>query len=357
MKTNLQSKFKFRSLSLNTSFFRLIYIILISFEMIAFLDIVSLILKSLVLIWGLFILVHNFFIEKLAFKVRYKYLLWFFLMLMVITAIVHMSVWFIPNLAITYYTAVCFFIFYGMYTERDKEKLEKEMEFILRFFIYFGLVFGTLSLCVLLFKREAQVGGYYLGIFRNRLIGVYTNSNILAFSMIEAIVSCDMAYDLYIRRKFSKSKVNKWILILTVLVSFVCLFLSDSNASFVFMVIYSTIRVFCNLFFKSSSAYGVKLVRSTLVTFVFCVLAMSGSFGLRDSCQKLISAVMVDICRSEDAFKRKFDSNSTLGDLIDKKELSKEKNKIGSEGVEEDSITNFHIGRQHYEVSSGRMQI
>ncbi len=355
MKSSSFHQLKFSSISLNTELFRVIYIILVSFEMIAFLDIVSLILKSIVLIWGLFILVHNFFIEKLAFKVKYNYLLWSFLMLMIITSVVHMSVWFIPNLAITYYTAVCFFIFYGMYTERIRENLEKEMSFILKFFVYFGLVFGTLSLCVLLFKREIQIGGYYLGIFRNRLIGVYTNSNILAFSMIEAIISCDIINDFYIRRKFKLAKINKWILLLTVIVSFMCLFLSDSNASFVFIIIYSTIRVFCNLFFKNNSAYGIKLLRSILVTFGFCVLAMSTSFGLRDRCQKLISTIMIDIYKQEDAFKRKFESKATLGDLIDKKGLSKEKNEDASKN--ESAITDFHIGRQHYEVSSGRITL
>lgn len=355
MKINSLHKLNFQSLSLNTGFFRVIYIILISFEMIAFLDIISLILKSIVLIWGLFILVHNFFIEKLAFKVKYKYLLWSFLTIMIITSVVHMSVWFIPNLAITYYTAVCFFIFYGMYTERSNKELEKEMGFILKFFVYFGLIFGALSLFVLLFNREIQVGGYYLGIFRNRLIGIYTNSNILAFSMIESIVACDIINDSYMKRKFNLERINKWILLLTLLVSFICLFLSDSNASFVFIIIYSTIRVFCNLFFKNNSAYGVKLLRSILVTFGFCVLAMSASFGLRDGCQKLISTLMIDIYKQEDAFKRKFDSKATLGDIIDKKELNKEKNE--TESKNEESITDFHIGRQHYEVSSGRITL
>ena len=355
MKTNSLHKLNFRSISLDTGLFRVIYLMLISFEMIAFLDIVSLVLKSVVLIWGLFILVHNFFIEKLAFKVKYNYLLWSFLTLMVITSVVHMSVWFIPNIAITYYTAVCFFIFYGMYTERSKDQLEEEMSFILKFFVYFGLIFGTLSILVLLFKREIHVGGYYLGIFRNRLIGVYTNSNILAFSMIEAIVACDIINDSYMRSKFNLKRIKKWILVLTVLVSFICLFLTDSNASFVFIIIYSTIRVFCNVFFKSSYAYGVKLVRSLLVTFGFCILAMSASFGLRDSCQKLISTVMIDIYKREDAFRRKFESRATLGDLIDQKGLSKEKDQ--TENKTEEPITNFHIGRQHYEVSSGRITL
>ena len=138
---------------LDASLFRKAYIILISCEMLAFVYVVALILKSLVLIWGSFILVHNFFIEGLAFKIKHKYLLWSFLILMIITSIVHMSIWFVPNLVITYYTAVCFFIFYGMYMQQDLESIEKEMIFILKFFVNFGLIFGSLSLLIL-FSRQ-----------------------------------------------------------------------------------------------------------------------------------------------------------------------------------------------------------
>ena len=49
---------------LDSSLFRKAYLITLSFEMIAFLDIISLAIKSIILCWGLFILIHDFFIEK-----------------------------------------------------------------------------------------------------------------------------------------------------------------------------------------------------------------------------------------------------------------------------------------------------
>ncbi len=340
---------------LDASLFRKAYIILISCEMLAFVYVVALILKSLVLIWGSFILVHNFFIEGLAFKIKHKYLLWSFLILMIITSIVHMSIWFVPNLVITYYTAVCFFIFYGMYMQQDLESIEKEMIFILKFFVNFGLIFGSLSLLILFSRQKIELFGYYLGIFRNRLIGVYTNSNILAFSMIEAIVACDILSDSYIIKKFKIQKVNKLKLGICALVSCVCLFLSDSNASFVFLMIYATIRVFCNLFFKHYFQYPVKFFKSILITFGFCLVIMSMSFALRDACQNFMSIVLTDVYKHEDIMEHKLESFSAPVSIIEKNVTIPKEESSG--GEEKGYLADFHVGRQHYEVSSGRITL
>ncbi len=198
----LKGKIDFKSMATNTSLFRKLFLISLSLEMVAFLDIPALVFKCLVLSWGLFILINNFFIEKKAFKVKYKYILWAFLGLMIITSFVHMSIWFIPNIALALYTAVCFFMFYGMYTDTTFENAEKEMVFLLRFFIFFGTICAVLSVLTLLPKREINICSYNLGIFKNRLIGIYTNSNILAFSMVESIIACDIMSPNYIKNQF-----------------------------------------------------------------------------------------------------------------------------------------------------------
>ena len=196
MNVNLNKKMDLKKYFLDTKLFRIIYIMLTAFEMLAFVDIVSLVLKSIVLVWGFLILVHNFLIEKLAFRVKYKYLLWFFIILMLTTSIIHMTIWFVPNIVITYFTAVCFFIFYGIYTHRTQDQIDQEMIFILKFFVYFSLISGFVSLVIILFKPEIClfkpeecIWNYYnLGIFKNRLTGIYVNPNMLACAMIIGIV-------------------------------------------------------------------------------------------------------------------------------------------------------------------------
>lgn len=347
----------YRKLSLDTSLFRKIYLILISFEMIAFLDIPSIILKSVVLVWGIFILVHNFFISKIVFKIKYHYLLWSFLILMLITSVVHMSIWFIPNLVITYYTAICFFVFYGMCARDNFEVIEKEMNFILKFYVNFSLVFGLISLCMLVIKPDTALFGYYLGIYKNRLIGIYTNSNILAFSMIEAIVSSDILADFYFINSFKFKKISNWKLFICPIVSLVCLFLSDSNASFVFLIIYLTIRVFCNLLFKSNYSRRFKFFRSMLITFGFCLSIISIFFSLRECCQNFMNVVINDV-HNYAKYTVENTENSNVK-IFSKKEYQNifQKNENETPKNEETQNTKFHIGRDHYEVSSGRITL
>lgn len=344
-----------KKMILDTSLFRKAYIILITTEMLAFLDIPSLALKSAVLVWGFFVLVHNFFLEKLAFKTRHGYLLWSFLALMAITSAVHMSIWFVPNLVITYFTAVCFFMFYGAYTEKNHEKIEKEMNFILKFFVNFSLIFGLVSLASLFFGQNLVVLGYNIGVYKDRLIGVYTNSNILAFSMIEGIVSCDILYNDYMKTKFKNKNISNRKLILCLFVCFVCLFLSDSNASFVFIVIYATIRVFCNLFFRSGNQCTFRLFKSILLTSCFCILMMSGSFYLRNCCQNFMNILITDAYKYEDSITKKseLEAEAHIPEKEESQSSQTQKNSTAKTSSEEE----IHIGRQNYEVSSGRIAL
>ncbi len=349
-------KLGFKSMAKDTSLFRKLFLISLSFEMIAFLDIPALVFKCFVLSWGLFILINNFFIGKKAFEVKYKYILWAFLSLMTITSFVHMSIWFVPNIVLVLYTAACFFMFYGMYTDTPFEDIEKEMVFILRFFIFFGAVCAVLSLLTLFPRKEINICSYNLGIFKNRLIGIYTNSNILAFSMVESVIACDIMSTDYIKNKFKDKKINNWFLLACIVLNCVCVFLSDSNASFLFLIIYATMRVFCNIFFKNQTLRSFKFLKGSLIVISFCMILMSVSFSLRNTCQKLIVNTVNDISVRQEAEYAETSGSVTVPEVDEKSKnsvlITPEKQK-----EKEPELSDFKIGRQHYEVSSGRITL
>lgn len=364
-----RQKLNFKNLATDTSLFRKLFLISLSFEMIAFLDIPALVFKCFVLSWGLFILINNFFIGRKAFEVKYKYILWAFLSLMVVTSFVHMSIWFIPNIVLVLYTAACFFMFYGMYTESPPEAIEEEMVFILRFFIFFGLICAILSLLTLFLKNEINIYSYNLGIFKNRLIGIYTNSNILAFSMVESVVACDLMSTPYMKNKFKNKKLNNWFLLGCIVLSCVCVFLSDSNASFLFLIIYATMRVFCNLFFQNQTLRNLKFLKSSLIVMSFCMILMSVSFSLRNTCQRFIVDTVNDISVKQEAAYVETsgngggneNSNSGSGSVSVPEPDEKSKNSVlitpEKQKGKETELSDFHIGRKHYEVSSGRLTL
>lgn len=352
--STFEKKLDFKNMATNTSLFRKLFLISLSFEMIAFLDIPALIFKCFVLSWGFFVLINNFFIGKKAFEVKYKNILWAFLSLMVFTSFVHMSVWFVPNIALALYTATCFFMFYGMYTDTSFEEIEKEMVFLLRFFIFFGTICALLSLATLLLQKETTIFSYNFGIFKNRLIGIYTNSNILAFSMVESVVACDIISTHYIKNKFKSKRLNKCFLLTCVILNCVCVFLSDSNASFLFLIIYSTMRVFCNIFFKNQTLYNFKFLKGSLIVMSFCMILMSVSFSLRNSCQKFIVDTVNDISVKQEVVCTENTSSVTVPEVDEK---TKNSVLITPEKQKETELSDFHIGRKHYEVSSGRITL
>lgn len=352
----IKNRLDFKSMATDTSLFRKLFLISLSFEMIAFLDIPALVFKCFVLSWGLFILINNFFIGKKAFEVKYKYILWAFLSLMTVTSFVNMSIWFVPNIVLVLYTAACFFMFYGMYTDSPFEEIEEEMVFILRFFIVFGTVCAILSLLTLFLQKEVNICSYNLGIFKNRLIGIYTNSNILAFSMVESVVACDIMSVRYIKNKFKDKQINNWILFICMILNCVCVFLSDSNASFLFLIIYATMRVFCNVFFKNQTLKSFRFLKGSLIVISFCMILMSVSFSLRNTCQRFIVDTVNDI-----SVRQEVEYAETSGSVTVPETDEKTKNAVlitpEKQKGKEPELSDFHIGRKHYEVSSGRITL
>ena len=337
------------------SLFRKLFMMTLSFEMLAFVDIAFGVVKCLLLMWGLFILINNYFLSNRIFKIKYKFLLIAFLILMVVTSAVHFSIWFIPNIALAYCVAVCFFMFYGMYTAESSKNFEKEMIFILKFFVYFGLGGALSSIATLFWQGEGSLFGYHLGIYCNRLIGIYTNSNILAFSMIECMVASDILLDKYMRKKIKLTSFNIFVIIFAAVISCICLFLSDSNASMLFLIIYSTIRVLCGMFFRNKFSYTIKFIASIIVAMVYCVTIMITCFSLRDICQSFIGHTITGVYKYEEEFKAssekiEIENNQDI-ELVDPGDPPEYKSDI-------ENINELTIGRhEHYDVSSGRITL
>ena len=334
-----KSIIRFKSIILDTSIFRIVYLITLFLEMIAFINVVALALRCIVLAWGAVILVNNFFVTPRAFTVKHNTIIWAFIAIGLITSFWNFSKALPENLVFVYHSIVCFFIFYGMYSEKEHKKLEKEMLFLLTVFVFLSTFFAILSLGVLIFKAQINIGSYYLGIFRNRLIGVYTNQNLLAFSMVVSIVSCDILRDKYIKENYPQKSIPSWASALCIFINFLSLFLSDSNASFVFIIIYFTVRIF----YKSLSAYSSigfrQFIREGASLIVCCVTMIAGSFVARNTCQDMISLLLNDVHKIEEPI------------TDDAPNISPSQSPVNT------YMPDVSIGRENYDISSGRITL
>ncbi len=330
---------KIKLIFFDTSIFRIVYLITLFFEMIAFADIVALGIKCIVLVWGGVVFVRNFLINHIAFKIKYSAIIWSFIGEGLFTSFWNFSKDLPANLVFVYHSIICFFIFYGMYAQKGHKVLEKEMLILLRAFIFLSTFFAVVSLGIIIFRAQVSIGPYYLGIFRNRLIGVYTNQNLLAFSMVVSIVSCDIVRDKYVRDNYKSYTFPGWLSVLCMFINFLALFLSDSNASFVFIIIYFTVRIF----YKSLSAYtyvGFKqFIREGTSLIVCCVTMVSGSFVARNTCQDMISLLLSDVHRMEEPL------------TDDTPMISPKQSAVNT------YIPDVTIGRENYDISSGRITL
>lgn len=317
----------------------MIYIVTLSFEMIAFLDVISLMIKCAILVWGAFILFYNFIETGLFMKIRYRLSIFGFILVGIITSLWNMSPDFLPNLVFVYHSIICFFIFYGMYIERSRSRIEHEMLLMLRFFIFFSAVFSVVSIMILIFRAQVNIGPYYLGIFGNRLIGIYTNSNLLAFSMIVSIVSCDIMNDKYVKEKFKDISIPSWVIALCVFLNCISLFLSDSNASFLFLVIYAIVRIFYNKFSGYIGVNSKKFMRNGIILIICSMVLIIGSFVVRLTCQDFVSIIINDVHKIEEPI---------TDDAPNLPLIPSPQNTY---------IPDLTIGREHYDVSSGRVTL
>ncbi len=307
--------------------------------MIAFCDTFALACRCVVLVWGAFILIRNFIINRNAFKVKYKWILWAFILMGIFTSIWNLSIDFLPNMAFIYHSIICFFVFYGMYTEKEHKKIEFEMAFLLKYFIVFSTITSFIGILVALFKAQVSISGYYIGILRSRLIGIHTNSNLLALSNIISIISCDIINDKYIKGKFKSKLFSVPVLIISCIINFVSLFLSDSNASFLFIVIYSIVRFFYVLFSNYKETRISYIAKGSIFLVGFCILVVLGSFSLRDFFQNGISVIINDIHKIEEPIV----DNDNEVIIINPNESSNREE--------------ISIGRENYDISSGRITL
>ena len=332
-------KFKDKNIFLNTSLFRIVYLLSLFFEMLAFVDVIALAVKCAVLVWGGFILFSKFLVNKKAFKIKYSGLLWGFIAVSFITSLWNFSKDFPANMVFVYHSMVCFFIFYGMYIEKEHKLVEKEMIFLLKVFSILSTVFSVFSIGILVFKAQMNIESYYIGIFRSRLIGIYTNPNLLAFSMVVSIVSCDILRDKYIRKNYPQRSFSPFFAFLCMGINFLALFLSDSNASFLFMIIYFTTKIF----YKSLAAYtSIKLsqlIREGSCLLACCATMVAGSFLARNACQDIITLFVEDIHKIEEPI-----TDDNPGPAPNPAAVNT-------------YMPEVSLGRENYDISSGRFTL
>ena len=274
------------------------YFVAIFLSSVTFLDIFATVLAAGLIVWSFFIVRDN--IKSKIKNLKYSKIILLFLFSSVVTACVNIKmgfpIGFLAGLVMVYHAAICFFIFYGMHVDADFESLKKEMFFLCKVTVVLSTFLVSLSFIQLLFNDSFTVEltfpiidnyDHYervIGIVKKpnstRFTGVFINPNVLAFISAVSII---FTHILYRGGQFfsgTKRWTRRLIAVFVAAAHFVALILSDSIASFIFLVIYAVLWLFYKqvleqraLSLKAVLRRGsLFLLSGLLVIFGFCAM-------------------------------------------------------------------------------------
>lgn len=281
---------------LNISIFRIVYLCTLFFGSLCFTEVFANGVKYAMLIWG-FILIYYYYIKPVRYlEIMYARWLVGFIGASLVTAVLHLADNFLQNIVLLCHVIICFFILYGMHTERNKRR--KKWEFYVTSVIVLLATTGIMIISLIsLFWGEQNIkffmSNYHMVIYENRFTGIFTNPNLLAFYGVVAVFFAHILSksELYSECGIKKSLPN-WFLIICIAINVVGVFLSDSNGSLLLLACY-VIGYFIYISFRCIKLMNIKKIFFGAGMVVISAMIIVGALiGLRICSNKVVSMAL-----------------------------------------------------------------
>lgn len=275
----------------DTSLFRKLYIICLFLCTVSFVQIGAYVLLILLFIWGVFLFIYNAIKHNTILKTRFGLWLLLFLILTLITAIIHFNSNFFYNIIISLHVAICFFVFYSVHTEPNLN-FRAELYTICRFMVYTTSIVGIIGLSCLFAGISIEVGVINFIIYENRFTSLYSNPNVLGFVSVCGIFCTHMLCKKDFIKLSEKNRVSRIWIATSLIINAVSLFLCDSNASIVLAACYC-IFFLVYKFFGAERKFTVKQIVTKLLAMVLIGVFLVGAvFSVRYITQNGFSTII-----------------------------------------------------------------
>lgn len=228
---------------------------------------------SFVAIFGAFVLLIDFFTDKVLFTAKNKIWLILFLIVMFLSSVLNFKYGILGNIRNLVWTAISFFVLYPTDKNKNCEKVNKDLRLLSNTLIVVWLLAVSYSLYMFLMQI-----GYYVYIFpdafsrqgfiENRLFGIFEDPNYAAMTSIIVIM-----FSIWNILKFCKNKkVLKVFYIVNIVLQFLYIALSGSRTAhlvlcggvFIFAFFYLRRKNFC-LKFGEVLRHSVCFILSILI--------------------------------------------------------------------------------------------
>lgn len=240
------SKLKF--LIFDSSLFRIYYMICLFFFMVLYVETIAYYAMFVLFYWGAFLSIHNIFKYKMYKKAYFSFWLFAFIISFAITLLLNINTntdTVIYNFYMLLNCSICFFMFYGMHTE-EGVPFRWELYLIARIFVFLTSFFIIVGFVLLFLDYSNQTISVY---YESKLYkGFFTNPNYLGYASALCIIFCHMLTKPNFIHHSSQKRISRIWLFLAFSVSVVSLFLSNSSASLILLIVYATVIIILKLF-------------------------------------------------------------------------------------------------------------
>lgn len=227
------------------------------------------------LIWSLIILSTRLFKNRYTYQASPFYFLGSFLIIYGISILSNNKVFLNENISQWCYMITYFFVLY--YCDRDKKEQQilNEIKIISNTIICITAVFSLVSFYTFLISYSSHYnspnGWMYLGMFENRLWGLYNPNTGGTLNFISIVLSLS-AFCLYQKNKY------KFLYLINAILQFFCLILTQSRASYAIFTLFIAL-LFCFFIYKKfkstkhKHSFALSIPFTILIAFITIVVA------------------------------------------------------------------------------------
>ncbi len=293
---------KLRLLFLDTSLFRLIFMLSMFFSMVMYVEKAAYVLTYILFIWGVGLSVYAVVKRKAYATLHLGLWLLAFMASFTITVLVNIN----PNLqAVAYnflmlvHAGVCFFVFYGMHTERGVP-FRWELYLMVRIIVYLSTVFTFIGLFMMLFTQgKFDNYMYYHGVFK----GFYTNPNYQGYVSALSVIFCHMLTKPNFIAHSGQKRVSRIWLLSCVLLNCLALLLCDSTGSLLLLVVYAAVIVLMKVFSMIQDLTPRKVIGRVITLVIVGVVFLTGMLFVRVACRVGVAVFFSDTVLSSEQVK------------------------------------------------------
>ena len=285
---------KFKETLKNPSKFRLSYLIVLFFCNVAFVQIPAYVCLVFLFIWGVYLVFRKIFKDNCFDRLRFGLWIVLFLGINLLTMLINITSSFLSfgyNVVMLLHISICFFIFYGIHTEKGFNP-RAELYKVCKFVIYATSILGSLGFALMMMGVRFEWMWIKFIIFENRYTGVYINPNILGFISVVSIVCCHLVMKPDFLVKAKRTRVSRIWIAICLSVDLFSLILCDSNASFTLFVCYVIFTLVFIYFSSSARMKKRQFFIKTVAVLIAAVYVVFAAFMVRSVCQRGFSQLV-----------------------------------------------------------------